>query len=159
MRCSDSRWPMTGSTAERRRCSRLIFGVIRRFWPDANTLSAIRNRGCGRLRYFSARPGRWSKFCGPMVGALSRHSLPGGRSGRGMTDGEERPRWAAEHCGTALPTQPPAEAAKGGPKKSEAAEIRCGGTMCDGLSTELPGLQLLAGKCHPSSDIGKVPAG
>jgi hypothetical protein len=31
--------PMTGSTAERRRNSRLMLGVTRRFWPDVNTLN------------------------------------------------------------------------------------------------------------------------
>jgi hypothetical protein len=30
---------MTGSMAERLRSSRLIFGVIRRFWPEVNTLN------------------------------------------------------------------------------------------------------------------------
>src|ERR1700677_435085 len=34
MRCSALRWPMTGSTAERRRNSRLICGVTPRFWPE-----------------------------------------------------------------------------------------------------------------------------
>jgi hypothetical protein len=33
-KCSDFRWPMTGSTAERLRSSRLIFGVTRRFCPE-----------------------------------------------------------------------------------------------------------------------------
>ena len=31
--------PMTGSTADRRRSSRLIFGVILRFCPEVNTLN------------------------------------------------------------------------------------------------------------------------
>ncbi|MGY4430674.1 hypothetical protein ACVWWO_003151 [Bradyrhizobium sp. F1.13.1] len=33
------RWPMTGSTAERRRSSRLICGVTRRLCPEMNTLN------------------------------------------------------------------------------------------------------------------------
>src|ERR1700704_5478291 len=39
MRCSALRWPMTGSTADLRRSSRLIFGVTPRFWPERKTLS------------------------------------------------------------------------------------------------------------------------
>lgn len=37
--CSDWRWLMTGSTAERRRNSRLIYGVARRFRPEMDTLN------------------------------------------------------------------------------------------------------------------------
>ena len=33
MRCSFLMWPITGSTAERRRIWRLMAGVTRRFWP------------------------------------------------------------------------------------------------------------------------------
>jgi hypothetical protein len=60
------------------------------------------------------------EFCGPMVRAIATFA-PRWEKWSRMTDGEERPRWATEHCGTALPARPPAEAAKGGPKKSEAA--------------------------------------
>src|SRR6266571_4603475 len=38
MRCSALRWPMTGSTADLRCNSRLIFGVTPRFWPERKTL-------------------------------------------------------------------------------------------------------------------------
>src|SRR5664279_4976728 len=34
MRCSALAWPMTGSTAERRRSSRLMVSVTRRLWPE-----------------------------------------------------------------------------------------------------------------------------
>jgi hypothetical protein len=39
-----SPWRMTGSTAERLRSSRLIFGVIRLFWPEMNTLNLYSGR-------------------------------------------------------------------------------------------------------------------
>src|SRR3982074_2734326 len=44
MRCSALRWPMTGSTADLRRNSRLILGVTPRFWPERKTPELVIRR-------------------------------------------------------------------------------------------------------------------
>src|SRR5882757_7133559 len=55
MRCSALRWSITGSTADLRRSSRLIFGVNPRFWPEILDCLACHSAAAGSGPYRSPR--------------------------------------------------------------------------------------------------------
>jgi hypothetical protein len=92
MRCSALACPMTGSTAERRRSSRLIVSVTRRFWPEILLEPLIDSRllvVVDPVLLFTisgstpeiARVSWISLICGP-VAARRKTGLETGKSGR-----------------------------------------------------------------------------